>query len=64
MPVTMHVVVGVAHFAAAEVVGVAVPAMAGLFAPAGKFAVISVIGMEAGVDMAVEVLVPGAGTDE
>jgi hypothetical protein len=57
----------VAHFAAAEVFGVAVPAGARCFAAVGIRAVVSVIGMEAGIDVAVEVVmavVPGAGADE
>ena len=57
----------VAHFAAVKVFGVAVPAGAGCFAAVGICAMVSVIGMEAGVDVAVEVVmavVPGAGADE
>lgn len=57
----------VAHFAAAKVLGVAIPAGAGCFAAMRICAVVSVIGMEAGIDVAVEVVmavIPGAGADE
>ena len=57
----------VSHFSAAKVFGVAVPASAGRFAATGICAVIAVIGMVAGIDVAVEVVmavVPGAGADE
>jgi hypothetical protein len=67
VPAAVDVAVGITHFAAVEVFGVAVPALAGRFTAVGKFAVISVLGTEAGIDMAIEVfaaVVPGAGTDE
>jgi hypothetical protein len=63
----MNVAVFVAHFVAGEVFGMAVPAGTGRFAACRVGAVVSVIGVEVIIDMAVEVsvaVIPGPGADE
>ena len=63
----MHVTMAIAHFATAEVFGMTVPSGAGSFTAMRIRAVVAVIGMEVGIDVAVEVfgtVEPGAGADE